>query len=86
MSGGGSTVVNVLNGVFTPTVDILIPTYNEPPFILRRTVIGCQALEYGPKKIYLLDDTRRPEVKALAAELGCEYRTRPTTSTPRPGI
>ncbi|OCR01519.1 cellulose synthase catalytic subunit [Oscillatoriales cyanobacterium USR001] len=62
---------------FTPSVDVLIPTYNEPEFILRRTIIGCQALDYPHKKIYLLDDTRRPEIKALAQELGCEYMTRP---------
>lgn len=67
----------VLNGSFTPTVDILIPTYNEPTFILRRTIIGCQALNYVKKKVYLLDDTARPEVKALATELGCHYITRP---------
>ncbi len=69
--------VAVLEGSFAPSVDILIPTYNEPVFILRRTVIGCQAMEYAHKRVYLLDDTRRPEVQALAAELGCEYRTRP---------
>ncbi len=69
--------IDVINRAFTPSVDILIPTYNEPTFILRRTVIGCQALEYDTKKIYLLDDTQRPEVQALAQELGCEYRTRP---------
>jgi cellulose synthase (UDP-forming) len=68
---------DVLSGSFRPTVDILIPTYNEPIFILRRTIIGCQALDYAAKQIFLLDDTRRPEVEALAAELGCEYRTRP---------
>ena len=68
---------DVLSGRFTPTVDILIPTYNEPIFILRRTIIGCQALDYAAKQIFLLDDTRRSEVQALAAELGCEYRTRP---------
>jgi cellulose synthase (UDP-forming) len=34
-------------------------------------------LDYDAKKIYLLDDTQRPEVQALAQELGCEYRTRP---------
>ncbi|MGQ9866750.1 MAG: glycosyltransferase [Pseudanabaenaceae cyanobacterium] len=67
----------VRSGRYTPTVDVLIPTYNEPAFILRRTVIGCQAMAYGPKTIYLLDDTRRPEIQALAQELGCEYRTRP---------
>jgi cellulose synthase (UDP-forming) len=62
---------------FEPSVDILIPTYNEPAFILRRTVIGCQALEYANKKVYLLDDTKRLEIKLLAKELGCEYLTRP---------
>jgi cellulose synthase (UDP-forming) len=69
--------VDVLSGKFTPTVDILIPTYNEPAFILRRTIIGCQALDYSAKQIYLLDDTHRPEIQALAEELGCEYRMRP---------
>ncbi|MEO0459066.1 MAG: glycosyltransferase, partial [Cyanobacteria bacterium P01_A01_bin.114] len=67
----------VLRGDYLPTVDVLIPTYDEPLFILKRTVIGCQAITYGPKTIYLLDDTRRPEVKALAEELGCQYLTRP---------
>lgn len=67
----------VLQGEFTPAVDVMIPTYDEPAFILRRTVIGCQAMEYEPKTIYLLDDTRRPEIKALAEVLGCEYLTRP---------
>jgi cellulose synthase (UDP-forming) len=66
----------VTNGDFTPTVDIFIPTYNEPDFILCRTVIGCQALDYPHKTIYLLDDTRRPEIQALATELGCEYIAR----------
>jgi cellulose synthase (UDP-forming) len=67
----------VLRGEFLPTVDVLIPTYNEPDFILRRTVIGCQAMDYPNKTIYLLDDTRRPHIKQLAEELGCAYITRP---------
>ncbi|MEG4058319.1 MULTISPECIES: glycosyltransferase family 2 protein [unclassified Microcoleus] len=69
--------VAVEAGNFTPSVDIFIPTYNEPAFILRRTVIGCQALDYANKKVYLLDDTKRHEIKLLAKELGCEYITRP---------
>ncbi len=68
---------DVISGHYAPHVDVFIPTYDEPVFILRRTVIGCQAMEYPHKTVYLLDDTRRPEVKALAAELGCEYLTRP---------
>jgi cellulose synthase (UDP-forming) len=67
----------VLQGTFLPSVDVLIPTYDEPTFILQRTIIGCQALDYPRKTVYLLDDTRRPEIQALAAKLGCEYRTRP---------
>jgi cellulose synthase (UDP-forming) len=66
----------VVAGQYTPSVDILIPTYNEPTFILRRTIVGCQALEYPNKTIYLLDDTRRPEMRHLARELGCKYIVR----------
>nr|WP_238718098.1 cellulose synthase catalytic subunit [Petrachloros mirabilis] len=67
---------SVLAGTYTPSVDILIPTYDEAPWILKRTLIGCQALDYPHKQIYVLDDTRRPQIQALAAELGCEYLTR----------
>ncbi|WP_026073022.1 glycosyltransferase [Nodosilinea nodulosa] len=67
----------VSSGAYCPSVAVLIPTYDEPEFILRRTIIGCQAMEYAPKTVYLLDDTRRPAIKALAEELGCEYLTRP---------
>lgn len=66
----------VIDGTFTPSVDIFIPTYNEPSFILCRTIIGCQALDYVNKTIYLLDDTRREEVKDLVEKLGCKYLTR----------
>lgn len=66
----------VLSGHFTPSVDILIPTYNEPSCILRRTIIGCQAIDYPNKTIYVLDDTQRLEIQQLAAELGCQYITR----------
>lgn len=75
----------VLDQTFTPRVDILIPTYNEPTFILRRTIIGCQAIDYAPKTVYLLDDTQRPEVQQLAAELGCEYIARPDNSHAKAG-
>ena len=76
---------HVVEGNFNPTVDILIPTYDEPEFILKRTVIGCQEIDYEPKTIYLLDDTRRPEIKQLAEQLGCEYRTRPDNAHAKAG-
>ncbi|MGQ4647814.1 glycosyltransferase family 2 protein [Lyngbya aestuarii] len=68
--------MQVADGSFNPSVDILIPTYNEPEFILKRTIIGCQAIDYEPKTVYVLDDTRRPKIANLAAELGCKYLTR----------
>ena len=68
--------MDVMEGRFLPTVDVMIPTYNEPAFILKRTVIGCQALNYPSKTVYLLDDTNRPEIKAIAEELGCKYIAR----------
>ena len=70
---------------FRPTVDIMIPSYDEPEFILRRTIIGCQGIDYEPKTIYLLDDTRRPHIKALTEELGCEYITRPSNEHAKAG-
>ncbi len=75
----------VVSGAFTPSVDILIPTYNEPAFILYRTIIGCQAIDYANKKIYLLDDTNRPEIQQLASQLGCEYMTRPNNRHAKAG-
>ncbi len=63
-------------GQYSPQVDILIPTYDEPVAILKRTIVGCQALDYPNFQVYLLDDTCRPEVKELAAVLGCHYITR----------
>ncbi len=66
----------VIDKQYLPTVDILIPTYNEPAFILKRTIIGCQALNYPHKNIYILDDTQRLEINQLAEKLNCNYLTR----------
>lgn len=41
-----------------PTVDIFIPTYNEPVEIVKITALACTQLDYPQKKltIYILDD------------------------------
>ena len=75
----------VASGKYQPSVDILIPTYNEPEFILRRTIIGCKSLNYRHKKIYLLDDGRRESMRQLALELGCYYITRSNNSHAKAG-
>jgi cellulose synthase (UDP-forming) len=76
---------DVRSGVYLPSVDVFVPTYNEPDYIVRRTVIGCQAMTYPNKTIYILDDTRRPQMKLLAKELGCEYITRPDNAHAKAG-
>jgi cellulose synthase (UDP-forming) len=76
---------DVTQGRYQPWVDVFIPTYDEPTFILRRTIIGCQAMDYSRKTIYLLDDTHRPEVRDLATDLGCEYVTRPNNDHAKAG-
>lgn len=63
---------------FSPTVDILIATYNEPSSILMRTIAGALSIHY-PKdrmRIHVCDDGRRSEVRELAKHLGVEYITR----------
>lgn len=56
-------------------VDVFITTYNEDVRLLRQTVRGAVAMRY-PHRTYVLDDGRRPAVRAMAEELGCTYITR----------
>ncbi|MDG2991199.1 glycosyltransferase [Candidatus Synechococcus calcipolaris G9] len=75
----------VLSGDYCPTVDVLIPTYNEAAYIVRRTIVGCQAMAYPNKTIYVLDDGRRPEIAKLSQKLGCKYITRPNNEHRKAG-
>jgi cellulose synthase/poly-beta-1,6-N-acetylglucosamine synthase-like glycosyltransferase/thioredoxin-like negative regulator of GroEL len=58
------------------SVDVFVPTFNEDPALLRATLEACVRMDY-PHKTYVLDDGRRPEVEALARELGINYISRP---------
>lgn len=58
------------------SVDVFIPTINEPVSVVRRTALTAIAMDY-PHQTWILDDGNRPEVKALAEELGCGYIARP---------
>lgn len=62
-----------------PVVDVYIPTYNESLQVVSNTVLGALSMDYPADKlrVYLLDDGRRPEFEAFAAEAGCAYITRP---------
>lgn len=71
-----------------PDVDIFISTYNEPVELLRKTIVGCKFMEYPDKSkvhIYLCDDHRRPEMRALAEELDVNYFDRPDNEGAKAG-
>jgi cellulose synthase (UDP-forming) len=61
-----------------PTVDVYIPTYNEPMSIVRGTVLAAMAMDWPPDRfrVYILDDGRREEFRVFADEVGCGYITR----------
>ena len=57
------------------SVDVFIPTYNEPVNLVRKTVIAAINMEY-PHETWLLDDGNRPEMKELAERLKVRYIAR----------
>src|SRR5688572_15101213 len=58
------------------SVDVLIATYNEDVALVRKTALAARDMEY-PHQTFICDDGRRPEMAALARELGIGYLTRP---------
>ena len=62
-----------------PTVDVLIPTYNEPLAVVKPTVFAALGLDWPADKlnIYLLDDGRRDAFRDFAAQAGVGYMRRP---------
>ncbi|KQQ65539.1 cellulose synthase [Pseudomonas sp. Leaf127] len=61
-----------------PTVDLLIPTYNEDLSIVRGTVYAALGIDWPHDKlrISILDDGKRESFKQFAAEAGVNYITR----------
>ncbi len=71
-----------------PDVDIFIATYNEPDYLLIKTINGCKHLEYpDPAKVHvwLCDDNRRPQIRALAERMGIGYFDRPDNEGAKAG-
>lgn len=58
-----------------PSVDLVIPTYNEDLSVIRTTVMAAKGMDWPVDKlgIYLLDDGARPSFKAFADEVGIGY-------------
>jgi cellulose synthase (UDP-forming) len=57
------------------SVDVFITSFDEPLEVIRRTCVGARAIRY-PHRTYILDDGKRDEVKAMAAQLGIGYLQR----------
>ncbi len=66
------------------SVDVFIPTYNESVNLLRHTLLAATRMEY-PHQTWLLDDGNRPEMAALAKELGCRYLARTENTDAKAG-
>lgn len=63
-----------------PTIDLLVPTYNEPLSVVKPTIYAAIGLDWPKEKltIYLLDDGDRPEFRDFAASVGIQYVARDT--------
>ncbi|OZI66216.1 UDP-forming cellulose synthase catalytic subunit [Bordetella genomosp. 11] len=61
-----------------PSVDIFIPTYNEPLNVVRQTVYTALTMDWPADKlrVYLLDDGRRDAFREFCEEVGAGYITR----------
>lgn len=63
-----------------PTVDLLVPTYNEPLSVVKPSLYAALGIDWPKDKlnIYVLDDGNRAEFREFAAEIGVHYIARPT--------
>ena len=70
-----------------PTVDIYVPTYNEPMKVVRPTVLAALELDWPEDKlnVYVLDDGRRDEFRVFCEEVGATHITRPDSKHAKAG-
>ncbi|UDQ80405.1 UDP-forming cellulose synthase catalytic subunit [Erwinia rhapontici] len=63
-----------------PTIDLLVPTYNEPLSVVKPSIYAALGLDWPREKlkIYLLDDGQRPEFREFADSVGIQYVARET--------
>jgi cellulose synthase (UDP-forming) len=59
-----------------PSVDVYIPTYDEPIEVLEKTIVGALCIDYPNCSIWVLDDGRRAWLKQLCEAKGVGYLTR----------
>jgi cellulose synthase (UDP-forming) len=65
-------------------VDVFILTYQEPIEIIKKTIQAAKNIDY-PHQVWVLDDGRRDEVKAIAQSIGVNYNARPSNTNAKAG-
>ncbi len=68
-----------------PLIDVLICTVNEEQRILEHTILGAIGMDYPNFRTWVLDDGKRPWLKALCESLGVGYLTRPDNAGAKAG-
>ena len=61
-----------------PTVDIYIPTYNEPLKVVRPTILAALDIDWPADKlrVYVLDDGKRQQFREFCEQVGATHITR----------
>lgn len=70
-----------------PTVDIFIPTYDEPLSVVKPTVMAALQLDWPQDKykVYILDDGARDEFRDFSEAIGVTHLTRPSSEHAKAG-
>jgi cellulose synthase (UDP-forming) len=70
-----------------PTLDVIISTYNEPLYILSRTILAAMKIDYPKCKlnVYVGDDGSRQEIKDFCDKVGAHYVSREDHSHAKAG-
>ena len=68
-----------------PSVDVFIPTYNEPLDVLERSIIGALGLDYPNFDVYILDDGSRDWLRVFCEKHGAVYVARSEHSHAKAG-
>ena len=70
-----------------PSVDVFIPTYNEPLEVVKQTVFSAMQMDWPGDRlhVYVLDDGRREEFRDFCEELGVGYLTRDNNAHAKAG-
>jgi cellulose synthase (UDP-forming) len=68
-----------------PRVDVYIATYNEQLEVLERTIVGAKALGFPRLRVFVLDDGKRPWLRAACERHRIGYFARPDNAHAKAG-